>query len=296
MLAPALAACLLCLTSRAEVKASVFGIRCSVLWSNTEYRIPNTQSPVQQPAESYRLRISNSLYGAVEVSADRGQTWTLIGRVQKAALTPSDGGVATLPMVERASKEGLAFAIGGRRLLRVLPDLPANYKNGSAIVINHARMEGLFKELLPAVGSEIQQIVGKREAPLPADFVPHDGDVFLITCKESLIPVEKLPEQVKLLGQKYQDSVLERLRKAGKKPTSGTLTVSVNVAPGDKPGALTYYLDGEVLAIQNQPPFVLKVDTKRWPNGEHVLEARAVDANGGILTQKKTLLYIENAP
>lgn len=249
--------------------------------------------PKQQP-EAYRLRIANTLYGPVEVSLDEGKSWTLIARVQKAAMTPGEGGTSSSPAVERVSKDGIAFSIGGRRLLRILPDLPANYKNGSALVVSMPRLSGIFKELTPPVGAAVQMIVNKHEASIPADYFPHDGDVFLITCPLGAIPDTGLPDQIKQLAAIHKFRVASKLQSQGKKPTNGTLTVTVNLASGERINALTYFLDGEVVGIQNQPPFVLKLDTRRWPNGEHVLEARAVDTNGAVVTQKKTLLFVEN--
>jgi hypothetical protein len=230
----------------------------------------------------------------VEVSTDEGKTWTLFSRVQKAAQSPAEGGAFVTPSIERAGGNGIAFSIGGRRLVRILPDLPANYKNGSAIVVSNTSSAGIFKEMLPPIGASVRQVIAKREVDLPADYIPRDGDIFVIRAVQSALPPDKLAEQIKSLGARYNEAIANRLRAQGKKPTNGTLTVTVNLAAGEKLSALTYYLDGEVVAIQNQPPFQLKLDTRRWPNGEHVLEARAVDTNGAVVTQKKTLLFVEN--
>jgi hypothetical protein len=290
MLAPALLACLLCPISPAAARSS----------QDQQPSPPQTQpAPVQEApkqAESYRLRIANTLYGAVEISTDEGKSWTLIARVQKAAVTAAEGGASTAPSIERGSGNGIAFAIGGRRLLRILPDLPANYKNGSAIVISHAPFLGLFKDLMPPYGSPVQQIVNRRESAIPNDYVPQDGDILLITVPRSPITPDRLAEQVKLLTEKHRSGIVARLQRLGKKPTNGILTVTVNLAAGEKVSALTYFLNGEVVAIQNQAPFTLKLDTRRWANGEHVLEARAVDMSGAVLTMKKTLLFVENEP
>lgn len=270
MLAPALLACLLCLISRAAVNA--------------------------QSTEPYRIRIANTLYGPVDISTDKGQTWTMVARVQRAATIPSDGGTAAAPSVERANKDGIAFGVGSRRLVRILPDLPASYKNPSAIVVSMLPALGLFREMLPPLGSAVTQFIGKHEAPLAADYVPHEGDVLIIGCPISSLPAEKIAEQIKLMVDRYKESVAARLRTQGKKPTNGILTVTVNVPAGEKVGALTYFVDGEVVAIQNTAPFVVKLDTRKWANGEHLLEARAVDGGGAVVTQKKTLLFVENAP
>ena len=111
-------ACLLFLASKAEVSA--------------------------QDVEAYRIRVANTLYGPVEISADKGKTWTLVARVQRAALNTSDGGAAVTPSVERSNKDGIAFGVGSHRLVRILPDLPASYKNSSAIVISMPPAIALF--------------------------------------------------------------------------------------------------------------------------------------------------------
>jgi hypothetical protein len=240
------------------------------------------------------VRLSNTTLGPVEVSTDRGRTWHLIGRVVKPALERAPGAESTLPAVARASGYGLAFGVGGGHQVRLLPDTAANRRDPSAIVVNLPVGEGLFKELLPAAGTRVQTLVGERAAPLPTDYRPQDGDRLLLTAPTGPAVGEGLQEIARKVAEKYRSAAVARLRAEKRKPTTGILSLNVSLAKGDQAGAVTYYLNGAVIAIQNQGPFSLRVDTRRWGNGEHLLEVRALDQNGSTLTYRKVLLVVDN--
>jgi hypothetical protein len=76
---------------------------------------------------------------------------------------------------------------------------------------------------------------------------------------------------------------------------SGELTVRGELAPDEDPGAVTFLVDGSIAGIQNRPPYVMKLDTRQWTNGEHLIEVRAVDRSGGKLTHRRALVVVENA-
>lgn len=241
------------------------------------------------------MRVSNTLYGPVEISADRGATWTLVARVVKPAVDRAPGASSTLPVVDRASAQGMAFVISKGHLVRLLPDTPANFRDPAAIVINRRPTDSFFRDLLPPAGTPVQQVVNKKAAPLPDDYMPHDGDEYLFSVSRTDLTAAQVPALVKDAAERYRDYAAAKLRASGKKPYSGALTVNASVAPGDKVNAVTYLLDGNVLAIQNQPPFTLKVNTKDWSNGEHVLEIRGLDAAGATATEKKLLIVVDNS-
>jgi hypothetical protein len=279
------AAFLLCLISLAAVRPAA----ALSLQATGQATAPESQLP-----EVYRLRLTNTVYGPVEASADRGATWLLIGRVVKPAIDRAPGADSTLPTVQRAGSNGWAFGIGGNHLVRVLPDLPASRQDPMAIIVNLAPGSPLFKELLPPIGSAIQLNNGSKTTALSSDYMPQDGDRLLVTAPKTDIPKEKLADAVKEISSRYSESALARLKAEKRKPISGFLTMNANPAEGDVPNAVTFTLDGETVSIQNRAPYTMRIDTHRWPNGEHLLEARALNASGGTLTHKKVLIYIDN--
>jgi hypothetical protein len=282
------AACLLCLISLAAARPAA---ALSSFQATGQATAPEGQLP-----EVYRLRLTNTLYGAVEASADKGATWLLIGRVVKPAIDRAPGAESTLPTVQRASSNGWAFGIGANHLVRVLPDLPASRQDPMAIVVNLAPGSPFFKELLPPIGSAVQLNNGSKTTALPSDYMPQDGDRILVTAPKTDIPKEKLTDAVKEISTRYSESALARLKAEKRKPISGFLTMNANLAEGDVPNAFKFFMDGETISIQNRAPFTLRIDTHRWPNGEHLLEARALNASLATLTHKKILIFIDNPP
>ncbi len=276
--APALA-CLLCLISLAAARAQ---------------QESGATPPETQTAEAFRLRIVNAPLGPVEASTDRGKSWFLVARVLRPASESAPGATLSLPSVERSSPQGMAFGIGGRRLLRLLPDSPAARRDLAAILVNVRTDASLFKSLLPPVGAAVQQEVNRRPLPLINGYSPREHDVLQILAARCDTPADRLPALVREAAESYLQAALARLRAQGKSPTTGTLTVVARLHPTEKPAMVTFHLDGNMIAMLNRSPFTLRWNTREWPNGEHLLEVRALDANGAVLTFTRTLVVVEN--
>lgn len=267
----------------------------------------SSEEPKERTPEAFRLRIVNSLYGPVEISLDRGKTWMLVARVMRRAQEVASGGSFQLPMVERAGAHGMAFGVGRGKLLRLLPDNPQARTDRAAIYVNVRAGTALFKHLLPPSGSPVQQELNRRPQPLPAGYSPQDNDVLLLTARvpspatgsrgwdtRNDIPSGKLSEYAQEAAERYKAEAFARLRKQGRKPATGILTINARLAPGDTASAVTFLLNGDVSAILNHPPYSMRWDTREWPDGEHLIEVRALDKAGTILTQAKKLVVVNN--
>ena len=285
-LAAALLVSLPCLTSRAEDNAQ----------EAQPQTPPQTQPAPQTTSESYRIRITNTLYGPVEASADQGATWLLVGRVVHQAVDVAPSGPAAKTAILRSSPQGVALGVGGGKFLRLVPDAPTAHRDPTAIALKASPTSALFKELLPPVDSPVQQVVGRTAIALPEHYAPSEGDVLQITATSSALPPDKAAAAVKEAAEKYRQAALERIKAAGKKPTTGTLSVNANLHPNEKPSVITFYLDGNVVGILNSPPYSIRLNTTIWSNGEHLIEVRALDANGATLTRKKALVVVDNPP
>jgi hypothetical protein len=53
-------------------------------------------------------------------------------------------------------------------------------------------------------------------------------------------------------------------------------------------------VDGAVVGILNRAPYSLRLDTRNWANGEHLIEVRGLNENGASYTQKKVLVVVDN--
>jgi len=253
------------------------------------------EAPAAQ-TEAFRLRITHTQHGPIEISADGGRSWHLAARVARPARQTAAIPGATLPAVVKATDRALLIGLGGGRAVRLLPDSPENRKDPAAILATVPHTAALFKDFLPPSGSPVQQASerGRQPSALPTGYAPRDGDVLEITARQSSLPADKLAAYAADAAEYYRIRTLAALRARGKKPVSGFLTVTARLAPGEEPGAVTFLVDGAVSAIVNRPPFQMRWDTSQWPDGEHLIEVRALNRSGGVLTSARTLVVVEN--
>ena len=255
------------------------------------------QHPADRPAAAFHLRITNTADGAVRLSVDNGATWLLVARVSRpvSSAAPADGPDAR--EVLRSNAYGMAFGAGRGRQIKVLPDNPFNRKSPSAILLNVPITAAVFKDFLPPVGSAVRILsgAGSQALPLPETYYPKEYDVLEFAASNSSAAPEKLPAYARDAAQFYLQRCLGRLRAAGRRPVTGILAVSAKLKPGDKPDAVTFLHDGAVAGIMNAPPFTMRWDTKQWADGEHMVEVRALDKHGAVLSRSKALVVVQNS-
>ncbi len=240
----------------------------------------------------YRLRIQNSVLGPVEASADGGKSWLLVARVARPLGRSAREAGASLTTVLRTSPHGMALGLGIERVIKVLPDTAANRRDAAAILLNIPASGVFFRELLPPVGSPVQRVQrGQAEAWQPG-YDPQDGDALLFVAPAGGSSDPRLADHARDAAERYLEMAIARLK--GKAPTTGSLTVVAKLADGESPRAVTFLLDGAVRAIVNAAPFEVRWNTREWEDGEHLVEVRALDGNGAVLTQTRALVVVQN--
>jgi hypothetical protein len=249
---------------------------------------------VQDVPEAYRLRVANTVHGAVELSADKGKTWKVVARVSRPALKVGTGTGGTLPAVLRTSKYGLAFSAGANQEVRILSDSAQTRSDSSAILVNVSTAFTLFKDFLPPATSPVQIVVERVVSPLGLPYSPRDGDVLLFTAQKSDIAADKVTAYITDAAERYRDMAIARVRAKGEKIISGFLTVNAKLENEDVPSAVTFAVDGQVMSIMNRPPYMMRYDTRPWEKGEHLIEVKALDKSGAVLRQSKTLVVVDN--
>jgi hypothetical protein len=249
------------------------------------------------PQAAFHLRIANTTHGAVQLSVDGGMSWLLVARVTRPVTSTAPGAESSERLVLRSNRYGMAFGAGNRRQIRVLPDIPVNAKTEGAILLNVPATAAVFKDFLPPSGTPVRIINGGRtEAlPLPEAYYPKDEDVLEFVSPRTAATPEKLADYAKDAADFYLQRSLARLRASGKKPVTGTLLVTAKLKPGDQPNAVTFLHEGQVAGIMNTSPFSMRWDTRAWKDGEHLVEVRALDKGGGILSRSKALVVVQNA-
>jgi len=160
--------------------------------------------------ETYRIRIVNSVDGAIQVSDDAGKTGHRVGRVTAPATQSlmgySASGYAQPGTVAAVAVHGLRIRVGDLDtpdplLINVLPrefaqtpNLFGGHVSGlSGIYTNIPVGTGIFRDLSPLVGNPVylENRVGGDPQPLPLNYIPREGDVLLI---RALAPANPLKE------------------------------------------------------------------------------------------------------
>lgn len=154
--------------------------------------------------ETHRIRIVNAVDGAIQVSADAGRTWRLVGRVTAPATQSIMGylasGYAPPSTISATAVHGLRIRVGDLSrayplLISVLPrefaQTPVRFgghiSGASGIYTNIPTGTGIFRELAPYSGNPVYLQNGDGPlAPLPINYTPKEDDTLVITVKRPI--------------------------------------------------------------------------------------------------------------
>lgn len=150
--------------------------------------------------ELYRIRVVNSEFGPVEVSADGGKTYLKVGKVTIPATMVTGGYAASvyaLPgTVAATAVHGIRIKTAGdkecsREAAQVISIVPAEFAatpkgfggyatGSSAICTDIAAGHSIFRNLSPLVGNKVFEEEWDRLVPLPDIYIPRERDVLVI--------------------------------------------------------------------------------------------------------------------
>ncbi len=143
--------------------------------------------------------------------------------------------------------------------------------------------------------TEISLVISGRVAPLHEGFVPSDGDRLLLEAISVSPPGAGSELDARALVADYDSFARQEMKATGRRPTSGTLTVEARLPASLQSAAVTFLLDGVPMALLNRKPYRVVWDTRDWQDGEHLIEVRALDERGILVTRTKRLVYVINA-
>ena len=166
--------------------------------------------PAFAQVETHRIRIVNSVDGAIQVSDDAGKTWRLIGRVTAPATESlmgySAAGYARPGTVAATAVHGIRIRVGDSGtpdplLINIIPrefaqtpKLFGGQISGlSGIYTTIPVGTAIFRGLSPRVGNPVylEHDMGSDLQPLPLNYIPHESDILEIVV---LAPVNPLKE------------------------------------------------------------------------------------------------------
>ena len=271
--------------------------------------------PTPAPQTPLLLRVENIPLGRVEVSADGGAHYRLVGRVTQSAKQPDvDRGADKAGVVLRSGAEGLAFAVAPGQALKLFP-VPVPHvrkKRGKKFIIPTPQEKsgiytdlpaktGIFGDLRPGRGNAVQvESDAGRPQSFPDIFTTDERNVFLFTLTEPETPNPKAPpvsEQINALADAYDAGATARARVAHRPIISGVWTLHAKLPPNEPDPIVyvSYVVDDDTVATQNTAPFSFGWDTKLVPNGEHMIEIRALNSLGALVTHVRALVVVDNA-
>ncbi len=171
---------------------------------------PPRFAPFEQ-TETHRIRVVNSVDGAIQVSDDGGKHWHLIGRVTAPAtenlMGYSAAGYARTGTVAATAVHGLRIRVGDYGapdplLINILPrefaqtpKLFGGHVSGlSGIYTTIPVGTSIFRGLSPLVGNPVflEHGMGSDLQPLPVNYLPQDGDVLEILVLAPANPLQEV--------------------------------------------------------------------------------------------------------
>jgi hypothetical protein len=271
---------------------------------------------VMTSRDTYRLRVQNALFGRVEVSIDNGEHFHLIGRVTRTAAAPApDAQARAAGTIVRSSGDGIAFSLGPGQILKLLPAAadPRTKIPLCAIVTDLKARSGIFGEFLAPPGTAAQvRVAHGAWRPVPDGFALGDDDGFAFTVTvptvqgaadasgpPELAALARLAEARRLISglcDQYAAQALMRAHDAKHAVVSGVVILRPKLPAGEPEPitAITYSVDGDIVSAQNILPSEYGWDTTRLPNGEHVVEIRALSKYATVITRVRTLVFVNN--
>ena len=187
-------------------------------------------------SEAYRIRIHNRVGGIVQVSTDGGKSYGAVGRVTAAASTRVVGfaaaSYAPRGTVAATAIHGLRIKVGqlgehfGKAQMPLIfsiapaeffgfPENPKLVKaQPSAIHTDIYSGHSIFRNQSPFVGNPVFVERGRHLQPLPMNYAPMVGDVFVIVVELPTSPPEEVDFENKIGGRataRYADGRSEEI-------------------------------------------------------------------------------------
>ncbi len=286
------------------------------------------KEPINIPLDSFLLRVENAKFGRVEASLDAGETYLLLGRVlHPATNSRSEKAAKTIGEVVRSAGDFVSFSVLQGQVLKLRHAPPTqNEKRGgrvpfsfaaSEIVTDLQTHEGHLGELLPQLKSKTLLQSGSRGAfQFPDGYAVAIGDRFVFTVPIA-VPIaapkpkissdssefsmmrkkkEEIEARLISLSKEYEAGAIERAKREKRRITSGWLRFVPKLPPNEPEPviAISYAVDGVVIALHNSLPSVFNWDTHNIGNGEHVVEVRGLSKYDTVVTSVRILIVVSN--
>ena len=156
--------------------------------------------------ELFRIRIENKAGGTIGISTDGGARYIVTGKVLRPAATTDLGHSASVyahkSAISAVAVHGIRIRIGdprqGDRFPRAISIVPREFRyvpigygghvpGDSGIYTDIPSGQSIFRNLAPRVDSPVYLELGKDLLPIPDDYMPKDGDAYVISVQAPLV-------------------------------------------------------------------------------------------------------------
>lgn len=252
-------------------------------------------TPALAGDEACRIRVQNRLDGLVQVSVDKGDNWSTVGRVKTAANARIVGFAAAAYVphgtvaatavhgirvksgqytlgVGKAQK-AMLFSIEPREFWRIPSRYGGHQPRSSGVYTDIFTGRSIFRNESPYVGNAVYLERKRQLEPLPEDYTPVVGDTFVIIVTRPDRPISEVQFENKAAGKVsviYPDATTETIA-AVDRPVRGTGRYDATTFTGV--GAVNTN-HGGVLTISTAPTCLPMTN-----------EGGAVETRGGFMIQ-----------
>ncbi len=245
--------------------------------------------------EAFRVRIVLLPGGTVSISTDDGQRFTIIGRIvalpQRLATGSQPRGTAMQKgagqwLIQPGESQSVGLCAVEQNIPTALrTDIP-----GDSI---------LFRPLTVPISVRLLIQEGRVAYSLPPGYRYRLGDVWVLQI------LAQTEAEATALRQSVNDSLpseersaversVQRAEKANLPVVNGTLSLEVTAKYTQSVRFVFFTVDGYPLGTSNVLPTIFRWDSTQVPDGEYVVEARAVDADGRELALVRKRLLVRN--
>jgi hypothetical protein len=156
--------------------------------------------------ELYRIRIENKAGGRIGISTDGGARYIVTGKVLRPAVTTDLGHSASLyarkSSISAVAVHGIRIRVGdarqGDQYPRAMSIVPREFRyvpvgygghipGDSGIYTDIGAGRSIFRDLAPHVDSPVYLELGKDLLLLPDDYVPKEGDAYVISVQSPIV-------------------------------------------------------------------------------------------------------------
>lgn len=251
----------------------------------------------QAGVDTLRVRLVLLPGGTISVSTDCGGRYTVIGRI---TTLPSRLTTGNHPPATAVLHSDTAWLIqhNEREAVKLVP---SGTKDVSALVTDMPKDSLLFSPLLRNCTARLMLQEGHVAYSLPPGYRYMAGDVWVIEVQtknetQRAQIVQYIVEHLDSEAQHATQRSVARAQREKLPTVNGTLNLEVTARYAEGVRFVFFAVDGTVHGTSNVLPTMFRWDSTQVPDGEYVIEARAVDSDNRemALVRKRVLVRNRN--